>query len=51
MINGVPIGGSPFPVFFSPPRMADIAASLLVSDRFNAQEKESLINQVPFSFL
>eukprot|EP00210_Caulerpa_lentillifera_P004913 g4689.t1 len=32
-MNDAPIGGSPFPVFFSPPTMAELAASLLYGQR------------------
>jgi len=35
-MDGMPVGGSPFPVFFSPPTIAEVAASLLAAARMGS---------------
>lgn len=39
-MNDTPIGGSPFPVFFSPPTMAELAASLLYGQRSSSSSSD-----------
>lgn len=41
-MNGIPVGGSPFPVFFSPPTLAEIAACLLAAKRMGSSPEAAL---------